>query len=99
MFSRGGSWITVVCRDAGVDVDDLIGRVLYLQDGRVGRGVGVLRLGERRDKAEHRDKGDGSADGHTFPLLFSAEAGKVGERPLEAVLCNRLGAARTVARR
>ena len=90
--------------DAGSDVDDLIGRVVYLQDGRAGRGVGraggrVLRQGERRDEADHRDTGHGSADGHGFPLLFSARGGQVGERPLEAVLFDRLGAAGTVARR
>ena len=86
--------------DAGVDVDDLIGRVVYLQDGRAGRGVGrVLRLGERRDQADHRDTGHGSADGHRFPLLFSGRGGQVGERPLEAVLFDGLGAAGTVARR
>ena len=49
--------------DARGDGDDLIGRVLYLQDGRAGRQVGrvVLGLGQRRDKAEHRDKGHGRA--------------------------------------
>ena len=90
--------------DAGGDVDDLIGRIVYLQDGRAGRGVGraggrVLRQGERRDEADHRDTGDDSADGHRFSLLFSATGGEVGERPLEAVLFDGLGAAGTVARR
>ena len=87
--------------DAGGDLDDLIGRVLYLQDGRAGRqvGRGVLRLGQRRDEAQHRDKGHDWADGHTFLSCSLAHAGKVSERPLEAVLLNRLGAARTVARR
>ena len=73
--------------DAGVDMDDLIGRVVYLQDGRAGRGVGraggrVLRQGERRDEDDHQSSGDDSADGHGFPLLLSATGGEVGERPL-----------------
>ena len=57
--------------DAGGDGDDLIGRVLDLQNGRAGRCVCVgLGLGERRDKAQHRGKGHGWADDHvSSPLL------------------------------
>ena len=66
---------------------------------------GPVRLADvsrRRDDPEHREQGNGRAsNGHTVPLLVwaSAPGGQVRERCLEAVLFNRLGAARTVARR
>ena len=69
-------------------MDDLIGRVVDLQDGRAGRCVGrvVLSLGQRRDKAEHRDKGHGRASsGHRFLSFWtwvSAFGGQMRERRL-----------------